>query len=93
MKSNRRFKVAMATVFSALFLAGGLIYASDPVTSTDGCRNQTKEHNDGHCEGDGVNYFCADRNWLQSKDCVKHSSSHQEPEDETEKGTSTGSGN
>lgn len=92
MKNNCRFKVAIATVFSALFLAGGLIYASDPVTSTDGCTNKTKENNDGHCESDGVNFFCADRNWLQSKDCIKHSSSHQTPKDDTEKDSSINGG-
>lgn len=43
----------------------------------------TNEHNNGYCESDGTNYFCADRNWFQRKDCVKHESAKDDTDNST----------
>ncbi len=59
----------MAASF-VLLLSGGIIYASDiPIYSTDGCRNQTSEYNNGHCVSNGKHFFCAEDKW-RKKDCV-----------------------
>lgn len=83
MKHVNKLRTALTAAFAVAFLAGGVIYASSPITSTKGCNNMTKEHNDGHCESDGTNYFCADRNWLQSKDCVKHETAKDDTDNST----------
>lgn len=75
MKKICKFRTTMVATLSVLVLTAGLIYASGPITSTDGCNNKTKELNNGHCVSDGTNYFCADKKFFQSKDCIKHESS------------------
>jgi len=39
-------------------------------SSGTGCINRPGE-NDGHCVTDGNEYLCANRHFLQHKDCVK----------------------
>lgn len=75
---NSKPAIVALVVFSATLLTGGIIYAGNeiPVTDSRGCF--TNDLNNGHCVHNGTSYFCADKKWLQRKNCQKAGTENKE---------------
>ena len=71
MKTIRVF-FGIILLFFAIGLSGVSLNNSPIFTDSghSGCINRPGE-NDGHCETDGQSYLCANRGFLERKDCVK----------------------